>query len=145
VNFVGDLFNIKFKSYSGVYSVFQFDSPNQIKDSFNKLMDIELVNGSIGITDIEDELIPTEYALSQNYPNPFNPSTTIQYQIPRESHVTLTIYNVIGQRIVTLVDEVKQAGFYNVRWNASNCANGIYFYSIVAKDFIQTRKMILLK
>jgi len=145
VNFVGDLFNMKFKSYSGVYSVFQFDSPNQIKDSFNKLMDIELVNGSIGITDIEDELIPTQYALSQNYPNPFNPSTTIQYQIPRESHVTLTIYNVIGQRIVTLVDEVKQAGFYNVRWNASNCANGIYFYSIVAKDFIQTRKMILLK
>jgi len=105
-------------------------------------------------TDVyEISSIPQQYNLSQNYPNPFNPTTTINYQIPELSLVTLTVYDVLGNEVATLVNEEKAVGSYEVEFDASNLPSGIYFYRIQAGDpskgsgqgFIETRKMVLLK
>jgi hypothetical protein len=102
---------------------------------------------SIGVTSIDDSdnSIPVEYSLEQNYPNPFNPATLIKYSIPKEEMVSLKIYNTIGEEIETLVNELKQAGNYNISFNASSLPSGIYFYRIQAGNFIETKKMILIK
>jgi len=97
------------------------------------------------ITDVEDETIPTSYSLSQNYPNPFNPSTTIRYTIPKQSFVTLKVYNVLGEEIKTLVNKELNIGVYEVNFNASGFASGIYFYSLKTGDFVSTKKLILIK
>lgn len=86
-----------------------------------------------------------EYLLNQNFPNPFNPTTKITWQSPVDSWQTLKIYDVLGNEIVTLVDEFKSAGKYEMNFNANNLASGIYFYTLRSGDFIQTKKMILLK
>jgi hypothetical protein len=83
--------------------------------------------------------------LSQNYPNPFNPTTVIKYQIPKQSFVTIKIYDVLGSEVATLVNEEKPIGNFELMWNAENLASGIYFYRLQAGDFIETKKMILLK
>jgi hypothetical protein len=92
--------------------------------------------------------IPTEYALTQNYPNPFNPSTTIQYDLPENGKVNLAIYNTLGEQVANLVDTRQEAGSYEVKWNASNLASGVYLYRLHvdgAKGFVLTKKMILMK
>jgi len=89
--------------------------------------------------------IPTEFSLAQNYPNPFNPTTTIKYQIPEVSFVTLRIYDVLGNEIATLVNEQKPADSYEVEFNASNLPSGIYFYRIQVGSFVETKKMVLMK
>ncbi len=99
---------------------------------------------STGINEKKPEL-PSEYSLFQNYPNPFNPSTDIQYSIPKTSNVKLIIYNLLGQKIATLVNEQKSAGTYTVQFNASELSTGIYFYTLQAGNFVKTKKMILLK
>jgi len=93
----------------------------------------------------DDKTIPTEFVLSQNYPNPFNPSTSIEFSVPVNSNVTLTIYNLIGQVVTTLVNEDKPAGAYSVEFNATGFPSGVYFYKLEAGSFIETKKMILLK
>ena len=99
----------------------------------------------------EDEVgMPTEFALKQNYPNPFNPSTQIQYALPSESRVVISIYDLTGRKVRTLVNEVQSAGHRSVMWNATNeigrqVSAGMYIYSIQAGDFIQNRKMVLMK
>jgi hypothetical protein len=85
------------------------------------------------------------YKLKQNYPNPFNPSTAISYQLTAISHVELTVYNALGQRVQTLVNKGQPAGSYNVTFNAQGLASGIYFYQLKAGGFDQIRKMILLR
>jgi len=97
----------------------------------------------VGIRD--EGVIPDKFELSQNYPNPFNPETVIRYSIPKAENVSLVVYNLIGERIAHLIDEGKPAGSYTVSWDASNFASGIYFYRLHAGDFVQTRKMVLLK
>ena len=97
------------------------------------------------VTTVESEEIPIEFALEQNYPNPFNPVTTIKYSIPTESKVKLEILNLLGEQVELLVNETKPVGLYEANWNASNISSGIYFYRIQAGEFIQTKKMILLK
>ncbi len=89
--------------------------------------------------------VPEGFALSQNYPNPFNPSTTIEYQIPVGSHVTLNIYNILGKLVGTLVNEYKNSGSYSVNFNAGKLSNGVYFYRLTAGNFSKTAKMICLK
>jgi lysophospholipase L1-like esterase len=89
--------------------------------------------------------VPDGYALGQNYPNPFNPSTIISYNVPVINFVTLKVYDVLGNEITTLVHEKKSAGRYTVKWNASKFASGMYLYTIRAGDFIQSRKMTLIK
>jgi len=101
---------------------------------------------SIFITDIlADYQVPTEYSLSQNFPNPFNPITNINYSVPMRNNVELVIFNTLGEKIRILVNEVKNAGNYNVTFDASNLPSGVYFYRISAGEFIQTKKLLLLK
>jgi photosystem II stability/assembly factor-like uncharacterized protein len=88
---------------------------------------------------------PSQFVLEQNYPNPFNPSTRISYQLPTQSRVTLKLYNLLVQEVVTLVNEVKQPGTHTVQWDASGVASGVYFYHIKAGDFVATKKLLLLK
>ena len=99
------------------------------------------------LTTVENQQldIPVEYSLSQNYPNPFNPTTIIQYAIPEPQHVSLKIFDASGRLVQILVDRKKNSGNYLVDFDASRLANGVYFYRLKAGDFIQMRKMILLK
>jgi hypothetical protein len=89
--------------------------------------------------------IPKEFSLSEAYPNPFNPSTVIRYQLPVNSWVTLKIYNLLGQEVATLVDEVQEAGYKSVDWDAHEFASGIFFYKLSTERFIQVKKMILIR
>jgi hypothetical protein len=98
----------------------------------------------------EGNEIPAAYSLSQNFPNPFNPTTTIKFGLREKGLVTFKIYNVAGQLVKTLVNEVRDAGNYEVTWNGSNgrgskVASGVYFYCVESKDFLATRKMVLLR
>jgi hypothetical protein len=88
---------------------------------------------------------PKVFALEQNYPNPFNPSTTIRYQLPVASEVKLEVYDVLGKKIATLVNERQSAGAYQVVWNASGLSSGTYFYRLQAGTFVETKKMIMVK
>ncbi len=99
---------------------------------------------------LNDEIKPSDFVLGNNYPNPFNPRTQIGYSIGAESHVTVAVYNILGQHISTIVDEMKEAGEYTVEWDATDDAGepvstGIYFYRIQAGDFSDTKKMLLLR
>ncbi len=89
--------------------------------------------------------IPDKFELLQNYPNPFNPSTYIEYRLPRQSRVTLKVYDVLGREIATLVDEVQNAGSYRVKFENSQISSGVYFYVLKAGNFVDVKKMILLK
>lgn len=89
--------------------------------------------------------VPTNYYLYQNHPNPFNPITTIRYELPEQSDVQITIYNLLGKEFTTLLSESQDAGFKSIQWDASNVASGVYFCQIRAGEFVQTKKMILLK
>jgi len=97
-----------------------------------------------GIEDL-DNLIPKEYSLEQNYPNPFNPSTYIKFGLPKSGKVNIEIFNILGQKVTTLIDDFKPAGYYVIRFNANYLASGIYFYKIQAGDFVKIKKMILMK
>jgi hypothetical protein len=115
-----------------------------------------MVKGEMGV--------PQEYSLAQNYPNPFNPVTTITYSLPVQSgefrvksndaplnselltrNVSLKVYNVLGQEVATLVDEVQGPGAYTAQWDASDAASGVYFYRLTAGDYSATRQMVLMK
>lgn len=98
-------------------------------------------------TDVAENnsVLPTKFDLSQNYPNPFNPSTTIKYQVPQNSFVSVNVYDVLGNEVRTLVREEKAAGSYELRFDAGNMPSGVYFYKIQAGNFTQTKKMILMK
>ncbi|MBE2256034.1 MAG: T9SS type A sorting domain-containing protein [Ignavibacteria bacterium] len=116
--------------------------PNSLKDAINKM------NSILGRNKEQDNFtaLPTEYELSQNYPNPFNPVTKINFNIPKDSYVKLKIYDMLGREIAILVNnEFKQPGRYTVEFNGSTMSSGIYFYRLETKDFIQTRKMVLVK
>jgi hypothetical protein len=99
------------------------------------------------VTIVEENLIeaPSSYILSQNYPNPFNPSTTIRYSVPQLSKVVIKVYDILGNEIATLMDEEKSVGTYEITWNAENLPSGVYFYQMRAGDYVNTKKMILLK
>ena len=105
--------------------------------------------GTVGIDDNQSNL-PIEFRLSQNYPNPFNPETNIEYQLPQAGFVNLTVFNILGQNVRTLVDGYQDAGYYSAHWNGANesgvkVPSGIYFYRVTAGDFSQTKKMMMLK
>ena len=96
------------------------------------------------------DLLPDVYALGQNYPNPFNPSTQIRYALPEQSKVLLTVYDMLGRKVRTLVNGVQDAGYRTVMWNATSdvgtpVSAGMYIYTIRANEFYQVKKMILLK
>lgn len=89
--------------------------------------------------------LPRDYDLAQNFPNPFNPSTVIRYAIPVKSHVLLTVHNLLGQLVATVVNGDEDAGFHEVRFEATGLASGVYLYRIEAGKFVQTRKLTLIR
>ena len=105
---------------------------------------------TIGEKRIDISVIPSVFALHQNYPNPFNPVTEIQFDVPLESQVQLTIYNIMGQEVTTLTNSIMQAGFHSVRWDGTNglgeqVSTGLYFYRLSSPVFTSTKKMIMVK
>lgn len=90
-------------------------------------------------------IIPADFLLYQNYPNPFNPETNIKFEIPESGLVIITLYDLLGNKIATLVNQHLSAGVFKVNWNATNLASGIYFYRIETKEFIDTKRMVFLK
>jgi len=116
----------------------------------SNLLYFSFADAPTGVEERPGNLLPDQYRLYQNYPNPFNPVTNIAYNIPTRSHVTIEVYNILGQKIRTLVDETKSAGDYYATWDGDESygqkvSTGIYFYRFQSGDFVETKKMILLK
>jgi Secretion system C-terminal sorting domain len=95
--------------------------------------------------EIEVKVVPNQYTLYQNYPNPFNPTTTIKFNLPQAAEVNLTVYNILGEKVMTLANGMLEAGFHSVEFNASNLASGTYIYRLQASNFVETKKMMLIK
>ncbi|HMN22929.1 MAG TPA: T9SS type A sorting domain-containing protein, partial [Ignavibacteriaceae bacterium] len=93
----------------------------------------------------EDETIPTEFKLEQNYPNPFNPTTKIKFAVPERSNVLIKIYDILGSEVKTLVNKEMEAGRYDVEFNAGGYSSGIYLFRMEAGNYVNTKKMILLR
>ncbi|MFQ5869209.1 MAG: T9SS type A sorting domain-containing protein, partial [Candidatus Zixiibacteriota bacterium] len=98
----------------------------------------------VGVEEAEPEILPGKFYLS-NYPNPFNATTVINYQLPVDSRVKLEVYNVLGEKVVTLVEEKQEAGYRSVIWDASELSSGLYFYKLTAGDYTETKTMMLVK
>jgi hypothetical protein len=118
--------------------------------SFRRYKIVPRTNADFGtittsVERLSDAALPHETTLDQNYPNPFNPTTLIQYQLPQAARVSLKIYNLLGQEVRTLVDEVQQPGTYRARFDGTSVASGLYFYRLRAGDFTQVKKMLLVK
>lgn len=140
-------------------------TPNKCIISFQIINPVNGINVTLGsemylddlelsmdiVSDVEDEFQPQTFQLEQNYPNPFNPSTTIRYAVPSESKVSITVINLLGQEVATLVNDIQSAGYHEVKFNASELSSGVYLYrinaisSIDSKEFSSTKKFILLK
>jgi hypothetical protein len=120
-------------------------------DGLADTLEVVMVVGEGGaVIELESSTLPEEFTLSQNYPNPFNPTTTIDFSIPKSSHVRLEVFNVLGQSVRVLADEYLAAGFKRVQWDGTDScgrpvASGIYLYRLTADQFGETRKMMLLK
>ncbi len=116
-------------------------------DPFNPvvIVPVHLEVGPVGIGDPFANRIPENYVLMQNFPNPFNPVTYIRYGLPRASAVRIELYNILGQRVATLLDTRKPAGYHLLRFDARNYASGVYFYRIEAGDFQAVKKMLIMK
>jgi plastocyanin len=101
--------------------------------------------GTSGVNNTYTSMQPDAFRLRQNFPNPFNPSTTISFDIPSPTHVSIKVYNLIGEMIATIADENMSAGSYSMVWNAASIPSGVYFYRLNAGQFTQTRKLMVLK
>ena len=115
-----------------------------------KAQELKFDFNPIELTAPKVQVLPKDFSLAQNYPNPFNPTTTVSYALPTNAFVKLVVYNILGQKVKTLVDEEQTAGFRQVVWNGQNdrgetVGSGIYFYRIQAGSFTKTAKMSLLK
>lgn len=120
------------------------NAPVNTKDSIE--FSIGDVNGIMMMkTFVLNFLAPSEFRLEQNFPNPFNPATTIQYQLPSTSNVSLKIYDVLGNEVVTLVNEKQDAGYKEIKFNANRYASGMYIYRLTAEKYVSTKKLLLLK
>ncbi len=93
--------------------------------------------GSIGL--------PQKYALHHNYPNPFNPNTTIEYTLPKQANIIITIYNLLGEHVATLINQNQDTGYHKCIWNAEDQPSGVYFYKLQTESFTQVKKMLLLR
>ena len=126
-----------------------FDLGGRTQENIIYFDNISFYSNSVG-ADNRNEILPQRFALEQNFPNPFNPSTTIGYELPEDGLVNITIYNITGRHISTLVNSYQNAGYKSTQWNATNDSGepvgaGLYLYRIEADNYAQTKKMILLK
>jgi hypothetical protein len=106
---------------------------------------LKTTDGGITFNNMSSGLLPETFSLSQNYPNPFNPITNIKFNLPRSGFVKMTVYDVLGREITTLVNQQMQAGSYSADWDASAYPSGVYFYKIETEDFAETKRMVLVK
>jgi hypothetical protein len=133
--------------YAGqlVYIAFRYYMNTSVDGLWCNIDDIFVGNRSaVGITPIGTN-IPTKFALNQNYPNPFNPTTKIKFDLPKNTQVNLTVYNTNGQLVMTLADGQYNAGSYEASFDAKSLPSGTYFYRLTTKDFVETKKMTLVK
>jgi len=113
---------------------------------FNNVLGLTFsIDGIINSIEGDNSIIPDKYSLKQNFPNPFNPATTISYSIKEPGMVLLNVYDILGNEVATLVNEEKAAGRYKLRFDASALASGLYFYRLQSGDFIETKKMVLIR
>ncbi len=145
--------NVEFKwvvlsglpSYPRIYAVLDQDNTiTEIHENNNKGFNIMGGGSATGVED-ENYFVPDKYMLYQSYPNPFNPSTTIKYSIPQSAVVRIKIFDILGREVEVLVDEYKTTGSYQVVFNATKFASGVYFYQLRSGDFVETKKMVLMK
>jgi hypothetical protein len=106
---------------------------------------MDWLSGTVGVEDEPGPAMPSAFSLSQNYPNPFNAQTAIEYALPRAAAVKLEIFDILGQRVITLIDGPKPAGYHRATWDASGRSSGLYFYRIVADGESKSRRMTLIK
>jgi len=134
---------VKNANYS--YGVSAADALGKAKNDLGEAIK-GLVPASTSIK-YEENNVPSEYSLAQNYPNPFNPSTTIKYQLPESGHVSIKVYDVLGNEVETVVDEFKNAGFYNSQFSIRNSklTSGVYFYCLKVNNYSATKKFVLVK
>jgi len=118
---------------------------HNVKDNSIQMTRPEFNNVSVALSNATSNGLPDKFALGQNYPNPFNPTTQISFDLPVAAKVTLDVYNVLGQKVSTLVDDNMEAGAHVVEFDGANYSSGVYFYRISAGDFSQTKKMVMLK
>jgi hypothetical protein len=142
---MGDLANV-----DQIFIEIRNPEQNSVTYSFvlDKIEGVDKLSSDIVVTAIsgnENSTVPNKFQLSQNYPNPFNPSTIIRYELPKNELVTMTIYNLLGQKVAELINEKQNAGTHEVNFNANRLSSGVYFYSITAGTFTSTKKMLLLK
>ena len=126
-----------------------FDLGGRTQDNIIYFDNISFYSNSVGI-DNRSETFPQGFVLEQNFPNPFNPSTTLRYELPEDGLVNVTIYDMMGRQVSTLVSSHQTAGYKSIQWNATNdfgkpVSAGVYLYQIQAGEFVQTKKMVLLK
>jgi hypothetical protein len=115
--------------------------------------DLQVISGFLAdtlfggtlVSVVDDTELPKTFSLEQNYPNPFNPSTKIKFAIPSESHVTLTIYDILGQEVTTLVNEVVQPGYHEILFVGSRLSSGVYFYRLQAGQYTNVMKFVVMK
>jgi len=122
---------------------------NQTDKVICKLRHFSEIAGStqseLGVDELVSNVVPQVFELKQNYPNPFNPSTTIEYSVPQKSYINLSVYNLLGKKVATLVDGVRDKGIYRYQFDASNLPAGVYFYKLETDKVVLTKKMILIK
>jgi len=126
-----------------------FDLGGRTQDNIIYFDNISFYSNSVGV-DNRSETFPQGFVLEQNFPNPFNPSTTLRYELPEDGLVNVTIYDMMGRQVSTLVSSQQAAGYKSIQWNATNdfgkpVSAGVYLYQIQAGEFVQTKKMVLLK
>lgn len=145
-NGTGILARIKMKIINPTTNTVSFITRDIIaNDPDGKPIIIDSGNSNVLVDVEQNQHIPVDFVLFQNFPNPFNPSTTIKYELPERSFVELTLYDLLGREIKTLLNEEKEAGYHELQFNAENLSSGVYLYRIQAGNFTQTKKMVVLK
>ena len=130
--------------FTNGYAFSDFTIENENIYTLNPRVYRNTLNNVIGLEQLST-VTPKNYQLSQNYPNPFNPSTTIRFDVTKVQLIRLSVFDVLGKEIVVLVDEQLRSGTYAIDWNASGVATGVYFYTLSAEGYTETKKMMLLK
>ncbi|MBT5069171.1 MAG: T9SS type A sorting domain-containing protein, partial [Candidatus Marinimicrobia bacterium] len=143
---VPDEYDIGYSINDGIY----FDDMRSVSTTTLSVSSEMIVRVGTQVLSIDAEPIPEVYALRQNYPNPFNPVTTLRYDLPEEALVNITIYDMMGRVVKTMVNSQQNAGYKSIQWNATTdegkpVSAGLYLYTIQAGEFRQTKKMVLLK
>ncbi len=128
---------IRFRMYDSTFNIvlLEFFVPVEFHYGSEILVGVKKYNSDVS----------SSFSLSQNYPNPFNPVTTIDYQLPKQSHVTLRVFDVLGREVATLVNGIEEPGYKSVKFNADRFSTGVYYYRLQAGDYVQTKKLLLLR